>query len=84
MKGQCRPGLVCRPGVIVAVAGVLLAAAALSWFAIPASSLELISVEQEIQIGKQAQAQMRKDVPALRDATVSAAAGTLALAETDF
>ena len=72
MKGQCRPGLVCRPGVIVAVAGVLLAAAALSWFAIPASSLELISVEQEIQIGKQAQAQMRKDVPALRDATVSA------------
>jgi predicted Zn-dependent protease len=62
---QCRPGLVFRPGVIVI-------AAALSLFVAPTASLELISVEQEIQIGKQAQAQMRKDVPALHDASVSA------------
>src|SRR5689334_1053676 len=61
---QCRPGLVCRPGVI--------AIAAMSLFVAPAASLELISVEQEIQIGKQAQAQMRKDVPALHDASVGA------------
>jgi predicted Zn-dependent protease len=35
-------------------------------------SLELLSVEQEVQIGKQAQAQMRKDLPELRDPVVSA------------
>jgi predicted Zn-dependent protease len=35
-------------------------------------ALELISVEQEVQIGKQANAQMRKDVPELRDAAVTA------------
>jgi predicted Zn-dependent protease len=51
---------------------VIVAVAAISLFVAPAASLELISVEQEIQIGKQAQAQMRKDVPALRDVAVSA------------
>jgi len=51
---------------------VIVVVAAISLFVAPAASLELISVEQEIQIGKQAQAQMRKDVPALRDAAVSA------------
>jgi len=54
-----------RPGVVILVA-------ALSWFEIRAASLELISVDQEIQIGKQAQAQMRRDVPALRDPAVTA------------
>jgi predicted Zn-dependent protease len=54
-----------RPAVVIVVV-------ALSWFEIRASSLELISVDQEIQIGKQAQAQMRKDVPALHDAAVAA------------
>src|SRR5262245_57735555 len=38
----------------------------------PLASLELISVEQEIQIGRQAQTQMRKDVPQLNDAAVTA------------
>jgi predicted Zn-dependent protease len=36
------------------------------------TSLELLSVDQEIQIGKQAQTQMRKDLPELRDPVVSA------------
>jgi beta-barrel assembly-enhancing protease len=61
---QCRPGLVCRAGVIAALA--------MSSFVAPAASLDLISVDQEIQIGKQAQAQMRKEVPALHDAAVTA------------
>jgi len=57
--------VLCRPAVLVLVA-------ALSWFVIPAASLDLISVEQEIQVGKQAQAQMRKELPALHDAEVNA------------
>lgn len=35
------------------------------------SALALISVEQEIEIGKQAQAEVRRQVPELRDATVA-------------
>jgi predicted Zn-dependent protease len=44
----------------------------MSWLVAPVASLDLISVQQEIEVGKQAQAQMRKDVPALHDAAVTA------------
>src|SRR5512143_863584 len=44
----------------------------------PVLSLELISVEQEIQVGKQAQAQMRKEQPELRDAVVTGYVRSLA------
>jgi predicted Zn-dependent protease len=67
-------GRVFRPGVTLVVAALT----ALSWLTAPALSLELISVEQEIQIGKQAQAQMRKDMPPLHDAAVTGYVNDLA------
>lgn len=54
---------IAKPAVIVVILGVLTTAT---------SSLELISVDQEIQVGKQAQAQMRKEQPELRDSAVAA------------
>jgi beta-barrel assembly-enhancing protease len=44
---------------------------ALVWLDTPASSLELVSVEQEIQIGKAAHAQTRRETPLLRDAAAA-------------
>jgi len=39
--------------------------------ATPVVALSLISVQQEVEIGRQAQQQIRKEVPALRDAAVT-------------
>lgn len=49
-----------------AVTGTLLACAVAT-----ASAVALISVEQEIELGKQAQVEVRRQVPDLQDATVS-------------
>jgi predicted Zn-dependent protease len=58
-----------RPAVRLLRVTVLIGA----FFFFPSSprSLELISVEQEIQIGREAHAQMRRETPLLRDAAVS-------------
>jgi beta-barrel assembly-enhancing protease len=58
-----------RPAVRLLGATVLIG----GFFLFPSSpsSLELISVEQEIQIGKEAHAQMRRETPILRDASVT-------------
>ncbi len=40
-------------------------------FATPVVALSLISVQQEVEIGRQAQQQIRKEVPELRDAAVT-------------
>lgn len=58
-------GRVSRPRVLAGIA-------ALCCLPIAVAGLELISVDQEIQIGRQANAQMRKDVPELRDPVVTA------------
>jgi predicted Zn-dependent protease len=39
--------------------------------ATPVAALSLISVQQEVEIGRQAQQQIKKEVPALRDAAVT-------------
>lgn len=44
---------------------------ALFLLASPALALSLISVKQEVEIGRQAQQQVRKDVPQVRDAAVT-------------
>src|SRR5512138_2372107 len=66
--------IVSRPAVrlLASIAAVIVALYS------PLLSLELISVEQEIQVGKQAQAQMLKEQPELRDAVVSAYVRSLA------
>ena len=43
---------------------------ALAYAAVPTRSLELVSVGQEIQIGREAHAQMRRETPLLRDPAV--------------
>jgi predicted Zn-dependent protease len=64
-------GRVFRRG-IAAHGKLLLIAAMIVALQSSSFSLELISVEQEIQVGRQAQAQMRKEQPELRDAVVTA------------
>ena len=56
-----------RSTVLIRAAVALVA---LTRAAASTSSLELISVEQEIQIGKEAHAQTRRETPLLRDAAV--------------
>jgi predicted Zn-dependent protease len=56
-----------RSTVLIRAAVALVA---LTRAAAPTFSLELISVEQEIQIGKEAHAQTRRETPLLRDAAV--------------
>lgn len=60
-----------RPAIALLGRPVLIVAM-ICWLQSATSSLELISVEQEIQVGKQANAQMRKEQPELRDAVVTA------------